>query len=59
MGGGQTLNIGFAHLDQFGYIGVFSSGILGGGGRRGATGAGNPWEEQQARCSTTPRSRRG
>lgn len=28
MGGGQTLNIGMAHLDQFGYIGVFSSGVL-------------------------------
>jgi enterochelin esterase-like enzyme len=32
MGGGQTLNIGFSHLDKFGYVGVFSSGILGGGG---------------------------
>jgi len=29
MGGGQTLNIGFAHLDQFAYIGVFSSGLFG------------------------------
>ncbi len=26
MGGSQTLNIGFRHLDQFAYIGVFSSG---------------------------------
>jgi enterochelin esterase-like enzyme len=25
MGGGQTLNIGFAHLDRFSHIGVFSS----------------------------------
>ena len=27
MGGAQTLNIAFSHLDEFGYIGVFSSGI--------------------------------
>jgi enterochelin esterase family protein len=27
MGGGQTLNIAIPHLDRFGYIGVFSSGI--------------------------------
>lgn len=32
MGGSQTLNIGFSKLDKFAYIGVFSSGILGGGG---------------------------
>jgi enterochelin esterase-like enzyme len=29
MGGAQTLNIGFARLDQFAYIGVYSSGIFG------------------------------
>jgi enterochelin esterase family protein len=38
MGGGQTLNVAFTHLDKFAYIGVFSSGIMGGGG------AGN-WEQ--------------
>ncbi|PWU03440.1 MAG: esterase, partial [Terriglobia bacterium] len=27
MGGGQTLNIAIPHLNRFGYIGVFSSGI--------------------------------
>jgi len=32
MGGSQTLNIAFLHLDKFAYIGVFSSGAgLGGG----------------------------
>ena len=31
MGGGQTLGIGFSHLDKFGYLGVFSSGIFGNG----------------------------
>jgi enterochelin esterase family protein len=30
MGGSQTLNVAFKHLDKFAYIGVFSSGILGG-----------------------------
>lgn len=43
MGGGQTLGIGFSHLDEFAYIGVFSSGIFGGGG------AGGTWETQRAK----------
>ena len=29
MGGGQTMNIGVPHMDQFGYLGVFSSGVAG------------------------------
>jgi enterochelin esterase family protein len=29
MGGAQTLNIAFAHLDKFAYVGVYSSGLLG------------------------------
>jgi enterochelin esterase-like enzyme len=35
MGGSQTLNIAIPHLDQFTYVGVFSSGLIGtfGGGR--------------------------
>jgi enterochelin esterase-like enzyme len=37
MGGGQTLNVGFAHLDQFAYLGVYSSGVMGGSG-------GGDWE---------------
>jgi enterochelin esterase-like enzyme len=40
MGGGQTLNIGIPHLDKFGYLGVFSSGVF------GITGAG-PGRQQQ------------
>ncbi len=31
MGGSQTLNAAYSHLDRFAYIGVFSSGVLGGG----------------------------
>ncbi len=57
MGGMQTLNIGFSHLDKFAYIGVFSSGIFGGGPRTpaaaGAPAAPAPspvdlWEKKQA-----------
>ena len=43
MGGSQTLNIAIPHLDKFAYIGVFSSGVLGGGGRgRGPAAASGP-----------------
>jgi len=36
MGGAQTLDIGFSHLDKFAYIGVFSSAAnLGGGNSEG------------------------
>jgi enterochelin esterase family protein len=41
MGGAQTLNAAFKHLDKFSYIGVFSSGILGGGGAE-------QWEKDHA-----------
>jgi enterochelin esterase family protein len=44
MGGSQTLNISFSHLDKFAYIGVFSSGILGGGAAAATPGGG--WEQQ-------------
>ena len=53
MGGGQTLNIGIPHLNQFAYLGVFSSGVFGiVGGARASTNApaGATFEEQhQAR----------
>ena len=32
MGGSQTLNIAIPNLEKFGYVGVYSSGLLGGGG---------------------------
>jgi enterochelin esterase-like enzyme len=41
MGGSQTLNAAFTQLDKFAYIGVFSSGVLGGGGME-------PWEKSHA-----------
>jgi enterochelin esterase family protein len=52
MGGSQTLNIAIPHLDQFAFVGVYSSGVLGGGrGAAPATGApappfGSAWEQQ-------------
>lgn len=45
MGGGQTLNIAFSHLDDFGYVGVFSSGVFGIVGGRGGAGPNNQWED--------------
>jgi enterochelin esterase-like enzyme len=56
MGGSQTLNIAIPHLNDYAYIGVFSSGLLGGGGGRGAGPAagtqaapfGQAWEKQHA-----------
>lgn len=51
MGGGQTMNIAFSNLGDYGYIGVFSSGVfsLGGRGARGGqTQSGPSWEEQHA-----------
>lgn len=48
MGGGQTLNIGIPHLDQFAYLGVFSSGVFGitGRGPGGNAPSGPTFEEQ-------------
>jgi len=53
MGGGQTLNIAMSHLDQFAYLGVFSSGVF--TMRRPDAGAPPPppgpspeWEQQHA-----------
>lgn len=55
MGGAQTLNIAIQDLADYGYIGVFSSGIF--RGRRGA-GEGQPsgptWEERHAEALDDP-----
>ncbi|MGD0362684.1 MAG: alpha/beta hydrolase-fold protein [Bryobacteraceae bacterium] len=44
MGGGQTLNIGMAHLDKFAYLGVFSAGVF----RFGAQNNAPDWEAVRA-----------
>ncbi len=52
MGGNQTLNIAIPHLNQFAYVGVYSSGLIRGFGaaRAGAEAQPQPtgpsWEEQ-------------
>jgi len=54
MGGAQTLNIAIPHLDEFAYIGVYSSGVLGIAGPMRRPGGqaveppGPSWEEQHA-----------
>jgi enterochelin esterase family protein len=45
MGGMQTLNVSIEHLDQFAYIGVYSSGVFGIDGGFGG-GQGPSWEEK-------------
>jgi len=66
MGGNQTLNIAIPHLDKFAYIGVFSSGILGGGRGRGAAAAGAPeppfgeaWEKQNLASLDSAAAKKG
>jgi len=47
MGGNQTLNIAISNLNNFAYIGVFSSGLFNDFGRgRTNAPAGPSWEEQ-------------
>ena len=68
MGGSQTLNIAIPRLDKFAYIGVFSSGILG-GGRGAAPGAAAPatppppfgeaWEKANLAALDNPATKRG
>jgi enterochelin esterase-like enzyme len=46
MGGAQTLNIAIPNLDEFAYIGVFSSGIFGIMGSGPEADSGPMWEER-------------
>jgi enterochelin esterase family protein len=64
MGGSQTLNIAVPHLDQFAYVGVFSSGVFGITGRgRGGEGstppAGPTWEERNKEVLDNPELKKG
>jgi enterochelin esterase family protein len=45
MGGVQTLNVAFADLNEFAYIGVFSSGIFGIAGGFGGAPPSTEWED--------------
>ena len=57
MGGGQALNIAFGRLADFGYIGVFSSGVFRGG--RGGQRPGPDWEAQHAATLDDPALKQG
>jgi len=62
MGGNQTLNIAIPRLEKFAYVGVFSSGVIGGG--RGAAPAdraraAEAWEKQNAAALDNAAVRRG
>jgi len=69
MGGAQTLNIAMSRLDKFAYIGVFSSGIIGGGGRGAAPAApapatpappfGEAWEKANLAALDNAAAKRG
>lgn len=54
MGGSQTLNVAFLHLEKFAYIGVFSSGATLGGGRGAAVAPGAPAAPAAAPAGPTP-----
>jgi enterochelin esterase-like enzyme len=61
MGGGQTLTISMRHLDEFAYIGVFSSGLF---GITGIDDNGNPptgpaFEAEYKAALDDPRLKRG
>ena len=60
MGGAHTLNIGIPHLDQFAYLGVYSSGIFGLAGGPGAgQQAGPSFEEQHRSILDDPKQKEG
>ncbi len=66
MGGSQTLNIAVPHLDKFTYIGVYSSGLLGGGRGRGAAATDTPappfgaaWETQNSAALGNAATKKG
>lgn len=60
MGGGQALHVAFLHLDQFAYVGVFSSGFTLGGGRASQAAApGVTWETAHLSNLTNPALKKG
>jgi enterochelin esterase family protein len=59
MGGAQTLNIAFENLDEFGYVGVFSSGIFGIAGGFGGAPPSTKWEDSHKAVLDDADMRRG
>jgi len=58
MGGTQTLGIAIPHLEQFAYIGVFSSGLIG-GLLTGSATTNTSWEEQHRAQLDNPAAKKG
>jgi enterochelin esterase-like enzyme len=59
MGGMQTLNLAFGHLDDYGHVGVFSSGVFGIAGGRGNAPPNRQWEEQHKAALDDPGLKKG
>jgi enterochelin esterase family protein len=59
MGGMQTLNIAFGHLDDYAYVGVFSSGVFGIAGGRGNAPPNRQWEDQHKAVLDNPELKKG
>ncbi len=60
MGGAQTLNIAIPHLDQYAYIGVFSSGIFGITGENYFVHfTGKAWEENNEKYLNNNKLKKG
>ena len=64
MGGNQTLNLAIPHLDKFAYVGVYSSGLIGGlGAGRGGAPAVEPvgaaWEQSNMAALDNPALKKG
>jgi enterochelin esterase family protein len=59
MGGAQTLNIAFENLDEFGYVGVFSSGIFGIAGGFGGAPPSTQWEDSHKAVLDDAEMRKG
>lgn len=58
MGGTQTLNVAIPHLDKFAYVGVFSSGLIGGLLGAGAQNS-QTWEQQHQAQLDNPALKKG
>jgi len=60
MGGGQSLNIGIPHLENFAYVGVFSAGIFGiVPDARNPVSTGPAWEAQHAAVLDNAKLKKG
>ena len=59
MGGAQTLNVAFNRLGDFGYVGVFSSGLFELGRRGPGNENGPSWEENHKETLDDPELKKG